>query len=91
MSDRPLRRGEIIQSETTEGWTIYESSTDSLHLLNASAKAIWDLCDGATTPSEMAGAISEVTGVPVDEARGDVDAALSQLRILGLIAENDRP
>ena len=85
MSYMPERRGHVVQSESSRGWTIYEPATDSLHLLNASAKAIWDLCDGATTTSEMAGAISEITGVDLDKATQDVEAALEQLRRLGLV------
>jgi hypothetical protein len=82
----PIRRGEVVQSEGSEGWTVYEPVTDSLHILNASAKAIWELCDGNTSPSEMATAISELTGVEIGEASRDVAATLQSLRRLGLVS-----
>lgn len=85
MRDHPERRGEVIQSEGARGWTIYEPSTDTLHLLNASAKAIWDLCDGETSPSEMADAISELTGVDLAQAESDVRETLIRLRESGLV------
>ena len=87
MSDHPERRGEVVQSESSSGWTIYEPSTDSLHLLNASAKAIWDLCDGETSTAEIAEAVSELTGLDLSESQRDVEAALEQLRRLRLVID----
>ncbi len=75
-----------MQSPGSEGWTVYEAETDSLHVLNDSAKAIWELCDGETSPSEMAVAISELTGISDSQAKSDVQAALSDLRSINLIS-----
>lgn len=85
MSKQPERRGELVQSASSEGWTVYEPTTDSLHVLNDSAKAIWELCDGATSPSEMAAAISELTGLDLDSAKRDVNATLDALAQLHLL------
>lgn len=85
MSDRPQHRGELVQSAGTDGWTVYEPETDSLHVLNASAKAIWELCDGKTTAEEMASAISELTGLGLEESEADVASTLETLEQLGLI------
>lgn len=88
MTDYPRRRGELVQSAGSEGWTVYDAEADSLHVLNASAKAIWELCDGSTSPDEMAAAISELTGLDTDSARVDVDATLIALGELGLLEPN---
>ena len=85
MSNYPQRKGESVQSGGSDGWTIYEPEADSLHVLNASAKAIWDLCDGSTRPEEMASAIAELTGLSVEQAGADVDATLGALKQLGLV------
>lgn len=85
MTGHPLRKGELVQSETTEGWTVYEPETDSLHVLNDSARAIWELCDGETSPSEMAQAISELTGIDRLEAEADVTRTLDVLRETQLV------
>ena len=87
MTDYPQRQGELVQSPAAEGWTVYEPTTDSLHVLNASAKAIWELCDGQTSPSEMARAISELTAVDFDQAASDVMQALASLRRLNLVSD----
>lgn len=86
MSNYPQRKGELIQSASTDGWTVYEPETDALHVLNASAKAIWELCDGETTAEEMAGAISEITGLGWQDAASDLASTLKSLRRLGLIS-----
>lgn len=86
MSSYPLRRGEVVQGASAEGWTVYEQETDSLHVLNATARAIWELCDGETSPAEMANAITELTGVELDQANRDVESTLRSLRRLGLVS-----
>lgn len=83
----PTRRGELMQSSGTEGWTVYEPDSDSLHVLNDSARAIWELCDGQTSPSEMAEAISELTGLDLEQARQDVESTLDRLYELGLVTD----
>lgn len=85
MNKLPIRRGELVRMEGADGWTIYEPETDSLHVLNDSARAIWELCDGETSPSEMARAISELTGVDYGQADHDVEIALEMLSGLGLV------
>jgi hypothetical protein len=85
MSVLPLRRGELLDPTTSEGWAVYEPESDSLHVLNDSARAIWELCDGETSPAEMAEAISELTGLDSQDAIHDVESTLSLLRGLGLV------
>lgn len=88
MSEYPQQRGELIQSATSDGWTIYEPETDSLHVLNDSARAIWELCDGKTSPSEMAHAISELTGLDAGHAESEVTDTLRSLERAGLVSSN---
>jgi hypothetical protein len=55
--------------------------------LNASAFAIWNLCDGQTTLSEMAEAIGELTGSPVDETLTEVSRTIEEFYSLGIAVE----
>ena len=87
MTDYPTRRGEILGASQSGGWTVYDKDTDSLHVLNDSARAIWELCDGSTGPDAMSRAISELTGLPLDAAARDVGATLKQLKLLGLVED----
>ena len=85
MTDHPVKRGELIQSKTAEGWTVYDERSDSLHVLNVTAKAIWELCDGSTTPEEISSAIAEVTGLSHEEASDHVGQTLRSLKDAGLL------
>lgn len=84
--NRPLRKGEIVQRGTDQTWAIYESESDSLHELNASARAIWELCDGQTAPGEMATALAELTGMELREAFGEVTKTIDTLKSSGLVS-----
>ena len=81
-----MRRGDLTGATGPDGWAIYDPETDTSHLVNESARAIWELCDGETTPEEMASAISELTSVGLEQARSDVEATLDRLLTLGLIS-----
>jgi hypothetical protein len=81
----PQRRGEAWVQREGDRTAVFNPETGLLHLLNPSALAIWELCDGETTPEEMAGAISEITGLDEGVTVGDVEIALTGLEEAGLI------
>lgn len=85
MSNLPKRKGELVQEPSGDGWTVYEAETDSLHVLNDSARAIWELCDGETTPEEMADAVAELTELDREAAVEQVAAALRALQDARLV------
>lgn len=80
-----MRRGELIRQSGTDDWMVYVPESDSLHTLNQTARAIWELCDGQITPGEMAEAIAELTGFDSETSRIEVELALERLRRSGLI------
>src|SRR5215813_8633247 len=57
------------------------------HALNQSAAAVYELCDGKTSKSEMAAEIRHRTGLPADEEI--VDLALAELIDAGLVVLDD--
>ena len=82
------RRVEDVQIERTadEILVLKEGSLEA-HALNQSAAAVYDLCDGNTSKSEMAAEIYRRTGLPADEEI--VDLALSELVETGLVMLDD--
>jgi hypothetical protein len=54
-------------------------------VVNESAAALWELCDGVTTIEEMVTAICEVSAVSLDRARDDVGKTLAEFERAGLI------
>ena len=90
LSAQPTRHGQAWVRRGSDDTAVFNPDTGVLHRLNASALAIWELCDGDTTVAEMAAAIDEVTGVGLDAAESDVLAALRQLEEAGLVVVSPR-
>ena len=59
---------------------LYDDRTKSVLRLNPSASAVWLLLDGQTPPDGIAAELAELTGVPADVLRPDVDAAIAAVR-----------
>ena len=88
MTDRdrkPAQVPGVLVISEKEGARLEHPETGTVRHLNSSALAIWSLCDGETTIAEMAEAISEVTGLGLDEAIGEVTAVISRLKLAGMI------
>jgi outer membrane biosynthesis protein TonB len=69
---------------------VMKPGTLEAHALNQSAAAVYELCDGKTSKSDMAAAIRRRTSLPADEEI--VDLALAELVDAGLVAlDNPEP
>ena len=74
----PARKPEAWLRQADNENVIYDPATGAVHLLNATATAIWVLCDGETTPEEMVDAICELSGLPREVVVEDVRRILLQ-------------
>lgn len=82
------RRVEGVQIEhAADEILVMRTATSEAHALNRSAAAVYDLCDGNTSKSEMAVEIYCRTGLPADDEI--VDLALAELVDAGLVVLND--
>jgi pyrroloquinoline quinone biosynthesis protein D len=84
-SKRPLRRSDVWIRQAGQENAIYDPREQSVHLLNATALAIWQLCDGQTTVEEMVRAICDLCGMHRDIVVEDVDRVLTEFGRAGLI------
>jgi PqqD family protein of HPr-rel-A system len=64
---------------------LYHPSTESVHLLNNTALAIWQLCDGETHPKEMIDAVCQVSNLPREVVAEDVQRILTEFDEAGLV------
>ena len=65
---------------------LYDRQADVVHVLNPTALAVWELCDGAHSPDQIAAHLAaNFAGVPAGEAGGDVRAVLTTLEQKALI------
>jgi len=66
---------------------IYDPNTMDLHVLNATAAAVWSCCDGSLTIDGIAGEVSRVLeGAPkIDAVLADVQRAVDRFMEDGLL------
>jgi hypothetical protein len=81
----PLRRQGLWLRQVRGENAVYDPETGNIHLLNETAWAIWDLCDGATRPDEMIDAICELSHMHRDVVAEDVRRVLEHFNDARLV------
>jgi hypothetical protein len=82
---RPARRPEVWLRKTDKEIAMYDPLGNRVHLLNDTALAIWELCDGNTEPAEMVTAICDLCDMHRDVVSEDVMRILGEFDAAGLI------
>lgn len=62
-----VRQDGLVVRELPDEVLVYDLESHRAHCLNSTAAAVWRLCDGETSPSEMAFRLAGEVGEPVDE------------------------
>jgi pyrroloquinoline quinone biosynthesis protein D len=86
---KPRRREDLWLRTVEAESSIFDPQTEHVHLLNETALAIWQICDGQTTAREMVDAICELSGLAEEVVAEDVLRTLRQFTKLGLITWED--
>lgn len=81
----PVRRPDVSLVDEADRSRLVPLGGAETHVLNPTARAIWELCDGTTAPDEMVDAICQVFSVEPDRATQDVHRTLGQLTEAQLI------
>lgn len=82
---RPRRAPDVRVVETSADELVVTAGDRTRIVLNGTARALWELCDGVTTVEEMAGAVNAVFDTDADTARTEVSSGLRDLHEAGLI------
>jgi len=80
-----LRTPGVVTSEVLDELVAYVPASSQAVSLNVSARAIFELCNGTRTVDDICSELSEPTGMPPEALRADVQAAIDQMRDLGLL------
>ena len=83
---RPRQRSGVWRRQTEGEIALYDPDNGQVHFLNDTALAIWDLCDGTTTPEEMILAICELFRMHRDVVVEDVRRTLEDFDRAGLVS-----
>lgn len=85
----PRRVSSLLECELSEELLLHVPGSSSAHSLNASARAIWALCDGQRSIDAVAGDLTRRFEVPPGESLAAVRNVLARLVDLGLIQLSD--
>lgn len=82
---RPIRRSDVWLRQAGRENAVFDPEAGNLHLLNDTALAIWQLCDGETWPDEMVAAICEISGLHEDVVAEDIGRILREFERSGIL------
>ena len=82
---RPVRKPDVWLRQADDENVVYDPGTGAVHILNATAVAIWILCDGDTDPQEMVDAICGLSGLPQEVVGEDVERILKEFDLAGIL------
>ena len=84
---RPRRAAGVLGSDLGGEYVVRAEPGGRVHVLNASAREVYLLCDGSRDHDGIARALAETFDVPLDRALRDVNEAVAEMMGLGLLIE----
>lgn len=81
----PCRRDGVVVRGAGQAPRLEDPATGTIHSVNATALALWELCDGETTVAEMVEAVCSLFAVDPRVARRDVRRTLTAFTEKSLI------
>jgi len=64
---------------------VHDPSNGKVHVLNATAGKVLELCDGSRTAAEIAVGVANAFMVETERVRPDIDSILAEFTNLGLL------
>jgi hypothetical protein len=82
----PCRREDLVRYAADRETFLYDRHADVIHVLNPTALAVWELCDGAHSPEQiaahLAASFADVPAGAADEAVRETLAILEQKNLI---------
>lgn len=83
---KPVRKSGIIVQDMGEETLLYSAEGKAIHVLNPTAKRIWELCDGEHTSEDMAQALRASFAIAAEhDVMGDIRKTLEVFADKGLL------
>ncbi|MDN3514522.1 MAG: PqqD family peptide modification chaperone [Candidatus Brocadia sp.] len=87
-TQKPVRKQGIIIQEIGHETLLYDAQGKTVHVLNPTAKLIWQLCDGAHTAEDMEQTIRSKFSVASDhDVSADIQRTLAVFVDKGVLAK----
>lgn len=85
---KPIRKPDIALKHIGGETLLYGTEEQAIHVLNATAKLIWDLCDGQHTSADIERVIRSSFAVPEGrDVRSDIERTLTIFATKRLLQE----
>ncbi|MCP3903374.1 MAG: PqqD family protein [Planctomycetes bacterium] len=81
----PRRRENVVVDDLGDEVVFSDPVDGSAYFLNATARIVWDRCDGRSTTRQMAAAITHAYDVDDEHALADVEQVVVRLAEAGLL------
>ena len=87
MGDRPIRKEGVSIYSLGKEWFLHDKNDGNVHVINGTARFIWELCDGCNTLEEIESAIKVSYEIrPDGDLANIIKDILHQFWQLGLLA-----
>jgi PqqD family protein of HPr-rel-A system len=86
LPDRPAVRPDLRIEALEDELVLYDPRSGRAYVLNPTASALWERCDGSRSVETLAQELAAAFEVAYDDALADVRAFLTQLSRGGLLA-----
>ena len=91
ITSKPIRRTGIVEKSVGHEIILYGSTDEAIHILNPTAKLIWDLCDGAHTVADMEQSLrTQFAVLPERNLTTDIADTLKLFADKGLLASTTK-
>jgi hypothetical protein len=83
----PQRRDDVVSQPAGGETLLYDPVADAVHVLNATALAVWELCDGQHTAAQIETALrARFAGTGSRDVAGDVADTLARFQAERVLA-----
>ena len=81
----PHKKAGVMAQQVLDEMVLYDGNTEMGYSLNASARSIWDLCDGSRSLATICDTIAGELEIEATMLHDDVRTTVSELLKLGLL------
>ncbi len=86
----PLRKDDVLSRTLDDECILYDTGKGSIHVLNALAEFVWNLCDGSHSLDAIVERVCETYEVPVGrDVRKDVEEVLASFTGKGILVQDE--
>jgi PqqD family protein of HPr-rel-A system len=89
--NRVIQASNIISRRIGDEIVLIKDDGKATHVLNKTAAAIWEMCDGEHNLDEIANRMCERFDVSFEEVRGDIEEIIDRLMQAGILSQSGEP